>query len=78
METGCISRKRRAYGESVEAIKATFKGGNVFIPSFAIGRTQDLLYILNNLVRREGYTRLMSIFDSPLAEDATRGLSCAP
>ncbi|MEK7332619.1 MAG: MBL fold metallo-hydrolase, partial [Nitrospirota bacterium] len=37
--------------ELVEAIKVTFKrGGNVIIPAFSIGRTQDLLYDLNRLV----------------------------
>lgn len=59
--------------EFVEAIKATFKrGGNVYIPSFAVGRTQDLLYILNNLVREGRLYRIDVYLDSPLAEKATK------
>jgi metallo-beta-lactamase family protein len=59
--------------ELAEAIKITFKkGGNVFIPSFAVGRTQDLLYILNNLVREKRLHDIHVYLDSPLAEDATK------
>lgn len=59
--------------ELVEAINQTFKkGGNVLIPAFAVGRTQDLLYILNKLVR-EGRLNPMDVYvDSPLAEEATK------
>jgi len=51
----------------------TFKrGGNVVIPSFAVGRTQDILYILNKLVH-EGRLKTIAIYvDSPLAEEATK------
>lgn len=59
--------------ELVEAINSTFKkGGNVIIPTFAIGRTQDLLYILNNLVRSGRLGKLDVYVDSPLAEEATK------
>ncbi|MBS1113242.1 MAG: fold hydrolase [Nitrospirae bacterium] len=59
--------------ELVQAIKITFKkGGNVYIPSFAVGRTQDLLYILNNLVREKRLYDLHVYLDSPLAEEATK------
>ncbi|MBM4145492.1 MAG: MBL fold metallo-hydrolase [Nitrospira sp.] len=59
--------------ELADAIKATFKkGGNVFIPSFAVGRTQDLLYILNNLVREKRLKTIHVYLDSPLAEEATK------
>ncbi|HAR96422.1 MAG TPA: MBL fold hydrolase [Deltaproteobacteria bacterium] len=59
--------------ELVEAIKTTFKkGGNVLMPAFAVGRTQDLLYILNGLVR-EGRLRPIEVYiDSPLANEATK------
>jgi len=59
--------------EFAEAIKKTLaKGGNVIIPSFAVGRTQDILYILNQL-SREGKLNHLNIFiDSPLATNATR------
>ncbi len=59
--------------ELAQAIKTTFKkGGNVFIPAFAVGRTQDLLYILNALVREKRLTDLHVYLDSPLAEEATK------
>jgi len=59
--------------ELVGAIKETFKrGGNVYIPSFAVGRTQDLLYILNNLVRDGRLYRIDVYLDSPLAEKVTK------
>ena len=58
--------------ELVEAIKTTFKkGGNVLMPAFAVGRTQDLLYIMNGLVRTGRLKPLDVYVDSPLAEEAT-------
>lgn len=64
---------KESIDEMVEAIKLTFKkGGNVYIPSFAVGRTQDLLYILNNLVREKRLYNIHIYLDSPLAEEATK------
>ncbi len=57
-------------------------GGNVIIPSFAVGRTQEILYELNNLKEHrtdkeflEKYDKLMKApvyVDSPLAISATQ------
>jgi len=59
--------------ELAEAITTTFaKGGNVLIPAFAIGRTQDVLYHLNRLVREGTLPKLTVTIDSPLAEKATK------
>ncbi|TAN39062.1 MAG: MBL fold metallo-hydrolase [Nitrospirae bacterium] len=59
--------------ELVMVIRNTFKrGGNVIIPSFALGRTQDLLFILNKLVKEDRLFRINVYFDSPLAEGITR------
>jgi len=59
--------------ELAEAITTTFaKGGNVLIPAFAIGRTQDVLYLLNRLVREGALPKVTVYIDSPLAEKATR------
>lgn len=58
-----------------EVINKTFaKGGNVVIPSFAVGRTQEMLYFLrkikeDNLV--PDYPRFEVYVDSPLAVEAT-------
>jgi len=59
--------------EMVDAIKTTFKkGGNVLLPAFAVGRTQDILYILNRLIK-EGRLRDLDVYiDSPLADKATK------
>lgn len=59
--------------ELIDAIKVTFKkGGNVLIPAFALGRSQDILYILNNLVREDRLYNIHIYLDSPLAEEATK------
>ncbi len=48
------------------------KKGNVIIPAFAVGRTQDLLYLLMDLVRQGRLPRNLVIFvDSPMANAAT-------
>jgi metallo-beta-lactamase family protein len=51
-----------------DAINSTQKaGGNVVIPSFAIGRAQELLYHINNLLLEGKIPRLMTFIDSPMA-----------
>lgn len=64
---------KESIDELVDAVKTTIKrGGNVYIPSFAVGRTQDLLYILNNLVRKKRLYNINVYLDSPLAQEATK------
>jgi metallo-beta-lactamase family protein len=59
--------------EMVEAIKTTFKkGGNVLMPAFSIGRTQDVLYRLNKLIKEGRFHDLDVYVDSPLADKATK------
>lgn len=77
MESTYGNRSHKPLKESIEelvaAIKTTFKrGGNVYIPAFAVGRTQDIIYILNNLVREGRLYRIDVYLDSPLAEEATK------
>ena len=51
------------------------KGGNVIIPSFAVGRTQELLYFIRE-IKEQGLVKSVPNFtvvvDSPLAGEATR------
>ncbi len=50
------------------------RGGNVVIPSFAVGRTQELLYFIREIKERglvHGYEDFPVYVDSPLAVDAT-------
>lgn len=50
------------------------KGGNVIIPSFAVGRTQELLYFIRE-IKEEGLVKsrpdFQVVVDSPLAKEAT-------
>ncbi len=47
-------------------------GGTVMIPSFAIERTQELLYELNELVEHEQLPKIPIFLDSPLAIKLTK------
>lgn len=61
--------------ELARILKETFdRGGNVVIPSFAVGRTQEMLYFLRKIkVGRlvEGHENFPVYVDSPLAVEAT-------
>ncbi len=51
------------------------RGGNVVIPSFAVGRTQELLYFLRQIKDQElikGHDHFTVYVDSPLAVEATQ------
>ena len=68
--------------ELAKIIDDTFsKGGNVIIPSFAVGRTQELLYFMREM-KEEGLVKSNPDFtvcvDSPLANEATEDLLRGP
>jgi metallo-beta-lactamase family protein len=48
------------------------RGGILVIPSFAVGRAQQLIYVLNVLIARGRLPVLPIHLDSPMAVDATR------
>ncbi len=48
------------------------RGGSVIIPSFAFGRTQELIYILHELYDKKEVPRRPVYVDSPLASNITR------
>ena len=60
--------------ELIRAFEHTFgeKRGNIIIPAFAVGRTQEILYVLGGLVRQGRLPHLKIYVDSPMADAATR------
>lgn len=60
--------------EFVHAVDDTLhrKRGNVIIPAFAVGRAQDILYLLTDLTRKGRLSGITLYIDSPLASEATR------
>ena len=61
-----------AFIEFRDVVKKTVeRKGKIIIPSFAVGRTQELVYFLNQMVN-DGTIRHIPVFvDSPLAVNAT-------
>jgi metallo-beta-lactamase family protein len=59
--------------ELVAAVKRTLedKHGNVLVPAFAVGRTQELLYWLERLTLEGRLPELQVFVDSPLATEVT-------
>ena len=59
-----------------EIIQQTFdRGGNVVIPSFAVGRTQEMLYFIRQIKEEglvHGHEGFKVYVDSPLANEATQ------
>lgn len=51
--------------------RALDRGGKIFIPSFAVERTQQLLYILHRLFKENIIPEIPVYVDSPLAVSAT-------
>ncbi|PVH27296.1 MBL fold metallo-hydrolase RNA specificity domain-containing protein [Pararhodobacter oceanensis] len=52
------------------------KGGTVVIPSFAVGRAQSLMYVINRLKQRQAIADIPVFLDSPMAINAS-GIYCA-
>ncbi|HXE38666.1 MAG TPA: MBL fold metallo-hydrolase, partial [Azonexus sp.] len=65
-------RLHRSLAETEDEIVDAFErtraaGGNLIIPSFAVGRTQEIIYLLADLVRRKRLFPLKVYVDSPMA-----------
>ena len=62
--------------ELADIIQRTFdRGGNVVIPAFAVGRTQELLYFIRQIKAQglvTGHGEFPVVVDSPLAVEATK------
>ena len=61
--------------ELAQIVQETFdRGGNVVIPSFAVGRTQEMLYFIRQIKEQDrvkGHGDFPVYVDSPLANEAT-------
>jgi metallo-beta-lactamase family protein len=62
----------RSYGAIAEKLSTALRGGGkVLIPAFAVERTQQLLFVLNQLLTEGKLPKVPIYVDSPLAVDAT-------
>lgn len=68
-------RKEKLLAIILETLES---GGNVIIPSFAIGRTQEILYELNFYAERGKLKDVKCFVDSPMAVSATEIYSRHP
>ena len=71
------NRKHKSLPETLkefrEAIEESFKnGGNIIIPTFALERTQEILYVLRHMYDRGELPECQVFLDSPLAISATK------
>lgn len=81
METTYGNRLHPQNSDSIEklveiVLKTIRRGGNVIIPSFAVGRTQELIYQFNRFYEEHSELRkelsdVMVYIDSPMATSAT-------
>ncbi len=76
MESTYGNRDHPSVGDAktrlAEVVTETSKrGGKILIPSFAVGRTQEIVYELHELVRAGRIPQIPIFIDSPLAIDAT-------
>lgn len=78
MESTYGDRDHRALDASVKElldaiVDTNARGGNVIIPTFALERTQELLYYMNEGIRRGVLPDDLDVFlDSPMAISATK------
>jgi metallo-beta-lactamase family protein len=67
-----LESSEKAAGKLAEVINTTVKaGGNTVIPSFALERSQEILYYLNRLLLEDRIPHLMVFVDSPMAVSVT-------
>ena len=76
MESTYGLRYHESPGEAMEALRKTVieahaQNGKIIIPSFAVGRTQEIVYELHQLIKRGEVPTIDIYVDSPLAVNAT-------
>lgn len=70
------NRLHRSKEQTISELKEIFTGaqqqkGNILIPAFAVGRTQDLLFLFSKYYDEWQLDQWMIFLDSPMAADAT-------
>ncbi len=76
MESTYGDRSHDSSGQAYDELKAVLsrtieRGGKVIIPSFAVGRTQTLVYYLHQMIDRHEIPHIKVFVDSPLAVNVT-------
>jgi metallo-beta-lactamase family protein len=70
------NREHEPHDEAIEQLadalgEVASDAGVMLVPAFAIGRTQELIWVLDELVRRGRIPRIPLFIDSPMASRAT-------
>jgi metallo-beta-lactamase family protein len=76
MESTYGNRNHRAFASTLDELATIIRGaadggGNILIPAFAVGRTQDLLYLLGEHYDAWRVNRWQVYLDSPMALETT-------
>ncbi len=76
MESTYGDRDHRPFDQTLEELGGIFmeaadRGGNILIPAFAVGRTQDLLYLMARHFDDWGLANWQVFLDSPMAIETT-------
>jgi metallo-beta-lactamase family protein len=61
---------KAAIADVINATRAA--GGNIIVPSFALERSQELLYYIDELLVKDAIPHIMVFLDSPMASAITR------
>jgi len=77
MESTYGDRLHRDFDETIEELAQVFKSarasqGNILIPAFTVGRTQDLLYLMAENHDKWHLDKWQIYLDSPMGIDATK------
>lgn len=77
MESTYGNRTHEPYVESGKEIERVInstyrRGGKIIVPAFAVGRTQQLVYMLHQLAAKGDIPKLPIYVDSPLAANTTQ------
>ena len=66
------TRPENKYQKLIDVVNSTVAaGGNIVIPSFALERSQDILYYLNQALNAKKIKPIQVFLDSPMAVDIT-------